>query len=169
MSLGPSNPGGGTCVFYPGREVQDPFRNGKRVRGERFCSSWAPRGLPGAGLQAAIREAAFCSPDPLQRAFRNTFFHCCSGQPRRSRTLSPRFSCLLPRRGGPATCRKVFPSFFGSIGVFWPKIVCPGFVLSLSRSHCCLWKLWNCRGCYLLFDFFPFYLLLFCLFIGESR
>lgn len=169
-SLRPSNPGKrNLCVLS-----RIPFKMGNCTRGVLFFLPGHPRGLGGAGLQVTTREAAFCNPDPLQREFHNTF-SCCLGQPRRSQTLSPgwRSQTLSPGlssrllcvegRADPATSREVFSNVFGSIGAFWPKIVCPGFVLSLSPSDCCLWKFWKRGGCYLLFDIFPFCLLLFCL------
>lgn len=140
------------CFILEGA-VQGPFKNGKRTRGERFCSPRAPEGVAWGRSPSRNPRSSVCS-----REFRNTFSRCCPGQPRRNRTLPPRFSSLLLFVEEWADLQIAgkffFPAFSAALEPFWPKIVCPGFVLSLSPADCCLWKFWNCGGCYLLFDIF---------------
>lgn len=76
-----------------------PLKMGNGCEGRAFVFPGHPRGLPGVGLRVTTWEAAFCSPDQLQRQFHNTFSPCCSGWLRRSLILSPGFSGHLSRRG----------------------------------------------------------------------
>lgn len=157
LSLRPSKPGKrNLCVLSWKRGgCRVTLKTGNGHEGSAFVLPGLPRRFPGAGLQVATREAAFCNPNLLQREFRNTFSRCCSGQPRRSQTI-PAW-VLQP----PAVCRggadlqlagKFFPAFSAALEPFGQKyfvqvLFCPYPLLIVV---CGRRKFWNHGGCYLL-------------------
>lgn len=139
------------CFILEGG-VQGHFKNGKRTRGERFCSPWAPEAVPWGRSPSRNPRSSVLQSKPAPEGISQYLFPLLLGTAEESDhpCMSSPAACRLPRRGGPATCREVFSSVFSSTGAFWPKIVCPGFVLSLSHADCGRRKFWDRGSCYLL-------------------
>lgn len=144
LSLRPSKPGKrNLCVLSWKGGVQGHFKNGKRTRGERFCSPWAPEAVPWGRSPSRNPRSSVLQSKPAPEGISQYLFPLLLGTAEEESDhlcMSSPAACRLPRRGGPATCREVFSSVFSSTGAFWPKIFCSGFILSLSPADCCLWE-----------------------------